>query len=491
MTNSDKNTVPKVKRPRSLAFKIFLYLAAFTLFILLVLWLFQTVLMDEIYQKIKLSDMKSCAEEVSESVSSGDMKDCVLSASGEYNCCISVYEIREGSGDIVASSHRQTTCMVHNLSSNGFLGEMYKGAKEDQFYIKRIGLELGDEDAQIMSGGTKEKSPSAVICATIVEKGRADYLVLVDSEILPLVATTRAIKYQLIFISAVLFVTALFLSVLISSKIAKPFKKMTKEAACLAEGRYDVNFETHSFSEAVELGEALNYAAGELSKLDVMQKELIANISHDLRTPLTMITGYSEVMRDIPGEMTPENIQIVIDETGRLSTLVSDLLELSRLTSGSQVMHAERFNITETVRETLSRYSHLKEAEGYQFVFNTETDVFVSADKVRILQVLYNLINNAVNYTGEDKTVTVSQSIENGAVRISVSDTGAGIPKEQLPMIWERYYKVGGFHNRGKVGTGLGLSIVKNILLMHNAHFGVTSTLGVGSTFWFELPITE
>lgn len=476
------------KKPRTLAAKLFFYFSLFTLFILIILWLFQTVFMNTIYRRIKLADMRSCADYIAEAVQNGNVRDGVAEASNQYSACISVYRIKSGSGQIVASSHIQTSCMIHNLSSDEFLNNMYSGAEKETYFFKQVELKLYDSDVPIISGGKKSPNPSAMVCASVKKMNQSDYLILIDSEILPLIATTRTLTYQLSIITVILFFASLIMSFIISDRIAKPFKKMTGEASRLAEGRYDVNFGTQSFAEAKELGETLNYAAGELSKLDTMQKELIANISHDLRTPLTLITGYSEVMRDIPGEMTAENMQIIIDETERLSSLVSDLLELSRLTNGQQKINPEHFSLTEVTRQTLSRYTKLVENDGYKFVFNAESDVSVYADKTRLLQVIYNLINNAINYTGDDKTVTVTQSVSDGKVRISVSDTGAGIPADQLPMIWERYYKVHDFHNRGKVGTGLGLSIVKNILQMHGADFGVTSREGEGSTFWFELP---
>ena len=239
------------------------------------------------------------------------------------------------------------------------------------------------------------------------------------------------------------------------------------------------------------LGRTLNYAAEELSKLDALQKELIANISHDLRTPLTMISGYSEVMRDIPGENTPENMQIIIDETRRLSSLVNDMLDLSRITSGARKPNKTLFSLTQCVRDTLERFSHLRERDGYSFTFEAQEEIYVEADQVLILQVLYNLICNAVNYTGEDKRVIVRQTRDGETCRISVTDTGEGIEEEKLPLIWDRYYRASDFHKRGIAGTGLGLSIVKNALVLHNAPFGVSSKKGEGSTFWFELQVAR
>jgi signal transduction histidine kinase len=235
----------------------------------------------------------------------------------------------------------------------------------------------------------------------------------------------------------------------------------------------------------------LEYASRELAKTDNLQKELISNISHDLRTPLTMIKGYSEVMRDIPGENTPENIQVIIDETTRLSELVNDMLDLSRIQSGTRKPEYECFSITDTVKDTLTRYEKLIKQDGYNIEFISDGEAMVIADRGMILQVIYNLINNAINYTGDDKRVTVKQTITEEAVVISVSDTGEGITEKDLEQIWGRYYRVDKMHRRATIGTGLGLSIVKQILEIHNTSFGVDSEKGKGSTFWFELSLAS
>ena len=203
-----------------------------------------------------------------------------------------------------------------------------------------------------------------------------------------------------------------------------------------------------------------------------------------------MIKGYGEVMRDIPGENTPENMQMIIDETERLSELVSALLDISRLQADAGEPAKAVFDLTAMVQNTVERYAKLRESDGYSVRFEFDVpQVYVNADKTMMLQVLYNLINNGINYAGEDKTVTVRQTCADGKVRISVIDHGVGIAADQIPLIWDRYYKVDRVHKRAVVGTGLGLSIVKTVLERHGALYGVDSREGQGSTFWFELPI--
>ena len=202
-----------------------------------------------------------------------------------------------------------------------------------------------------------------------------------------------------------------------------------------------------------------------------------------------MITGYGEVMRDLPGENTPENVQIIIDEAKRLTSLVNNILDISKLESGNQELNMTCYNLTEDIASTLGRYAKLREQEGYQIQFQCDQQAWVRADEMRMGQVLYNLVNNAITYTGEDRKVLVRQIVKDGWVCVQVMDTGEGIPPDQLPLIWDRYYKGKGNHRRAVVGTGLGLSIVKGILELHHARYGVESTVGKGSIFWFQLPV--
>ena len=204
-----------------------------------------------------------------------------------------------------------------------------------------------------------------------------------------------------------------------------------------------------------------------------------------------MISGYSEVMRDFPDERSPENMQIIIDETARLNSLVNDLLTVSKLQSGTQIMELKTISITKAVKDTVARYEKLLEHRDYKIIFEHDCEAFVSADETRLLQVVYNLINNAINYTGEDKTVIVRQEVYDDIVKISIIDSGEGISEDKLPLIWDRYYKVDKVHKRAVLGTGLGLSIVKNILLLHGSRFGVSSEVGKGSCFWFEFKIEK
>ena len=311
----------------------------------------------------------------------------------------------------------------------------------------------------------------------------------INARIKTLSATVQSLRIQILCIGVLFFILAGFLAVWMSRFIAKPIEDINRSSKELARGNYEVSFNGRGYREITELSDTLNVTAQALGRVDRLRKDLVANVSHDLRTPLTMIIGYGEVMRDIPGENTPENIQIIVDEAQRLSLLVDDLLNLSQVEAGVRRMEKSRFNLTEEIRKTLSRYQKLVEQQGYTVAFEAEGDAWVYADQVKIGQVVYNLINNAISFTGEEKKVTVRQNITASQVRIDVIDYGVGIPPEEMDSIWDRYYSKKTPHRRAVIGTGLGLSIVKEVLQLHNAAFGVDSKPEKGSDFWFILPL--
>ena len=490
----------RIREPRehlfSLRLRLIAAFALFTVLVLAILWLFQTVLLDDIYRTLKRNELETCAAQIERDVNNGrDIESLADVYAKKYTVCISAYEITGGgsykNGRVLSRNHVNSFCYIHNVSSSDLLNELYREAVQNGGEVLRR-----NPLAELFRRGPEHPPTDAgenVIYVKLIPTADSELLFLLNTELLPLNSTVETLRSQLLIISVILFAAAVVMAVFLSNRLSKPLREMSGEAAKLALGNYKVNFDGGNCTETVMLSSTLNRAAYELSKLDKMQKDLIANVSHDLRTPLTMIAGYTEAMRDLPGEATPENMQIVIDETNRLTSLVNDMLEVSRYQGGTQVLHPTRFNFTEVIRTTLGRYAKLREKDGYTIRFEADRDVFVEADEGRILQVVYNLINNAVNYTGEDKTVVIRQTVtdDGAAVLTEVIDTGIGIAEEDLPLVWERYYKVNDFHKRANMGTGLGLSIVRNILLLHGAEFGVRSKVGHGSNFWFKLKICE
>ena len=261
----------------------------------------------------------------------------------------------------------------------------------------------------------------------------------------------------------------------------------------MGRGDYNITFIGKGYTETEQLAETLNYASSEISKVDRLRRDLISNISHDLRTPLTMVKAYAEMIRDFSGEnpaKRSEHINIIIEESDRLAALVNDILDLSRLENGTAELNLTEICLNEKLAEVMTRYKLLSEQKGYKFYLSAHTDITVKADVIKLEQVLYNLINNAVNYSGDSKEIYIMQIIRGRKVRVCVTDTGQGIEKDLMPLIFDRYYRAEKT-KREVIGTGLGLSIVKQILIAHGFDFGVQSEIGVGSTFWFEMDIVS
>lgn len=466
--------------------------------LLLILWLFQTVYLDTFYKKIKTNELESALSHVETMSVDEDFSQAVDTIAESYDVCILVTDFE---GKTLFSADKNMNCAIHKLPTEELVRIMKKAGDGEVIKIKNnIGLsfdkDINNKDKRPNRFEDKMNMPpndeyeSLMLVKIITLNDGTQCAAFLNSIISPVSATVYTLRIQLIYISVIMVVIALVMAVVIAVKVSRPIININNSAKKMARGDYNIKYDVGSYKEISELSKTLNYTVSELKKTEDLQHELIANVSHDLRTPLTMITAYSEVMRDIPGENSPENVQVIIDEANRLTNLVNDMLDISKLQAGVDTLNAREYNLTSGIKSVIDRYAKLVEQDGYKVIFKyKEEDIMVRADEFKIYQVLYNLVNNAINYTGPDKTVTIKQIVNGEIVRIEVTDTGDGIAEEELANVWERYYKADKKHKREVMGTGLGLSIVKNILKLHDAKYGVLSKVGEGSTFWFELKI--
>ena len=456
----------------SLRLKIWLYFVLFTVLVFILLWIFQVLFLEHFYEKMKVVDVKQAAEELIDEYGSSNYEDVLTKVANDNDLCI---EILDKYGRSKYSREVMGDCLIHGrgnvvlkyipeiLSADG--GEIYYKAQSN------MGNEVLLYGYAI--GGTE--NPEA-------------YLFL-NGMLAPVGSTVSIIKRQLMIITFILIVLAFIISLYVSYKIAKPITKITKSARKMATGNYDIHFEGGGYAEAQLLADTLNYAGKEISKVDTLQRDLIANVSHDLRTPLTMLKAYAEMIRDLSGDnpqKRQQHLNIIIEETDRLALLVNDMLDLSKLESGRQKLNPSEFGIRGKLSEIIDRYKGVSGKMDYHIHFNPDEERIVCCDVVKIEQVIYNLINNAINYTGADKQVFVTQVNLDDGVRIEIKDTGDGIEEDKIKLIFDKYYRSEN-HKREVVGTGLGLSIVKAILKLHNYDYGVNSVIGEGSVFWFVI----
>jgi len=490
-----KETSQKRHFRLGIKWNLFLSFVLFSAAMMVLLWLFQIVFLDDFYRNIKTRALTKSADIVVSNINNSDLSTLVGWIRQEDEISIRVLDAK---GTAIVSSDALFGDEIHHIPPTELAVLREKALAAGGSYTELYSRSNDFKDPRTKETAFIDKQPRDATTQDIIIAVRTVSLtdgtvatVLATTMLTPVSSTVSTLRTQLLFITLIMVLLSLVLALVMAKRIAKPIVRINDRSKELARGNYTVRFDSSGYKEVAELADTLNQAAHDLNQVETLRRELIANVSHDLRTPLTMISGFAEVMRDLPGENTSENAQVIIDESRRLTGLVNDLLDISKMQADHQKMDMKPYNLTDSIRTMLGHYNKLVEQEGYDLGLQAASDMMVVADEHRIEQVLYNLINNAIIYAGSDKKVTVRQSLQDGQVKVEVIDNGDGIPDHQLPFIWERYYRGGKNHQRAVIGTGLGLSIVRNILDMHHAAYGVQSTVGQGSSFWFTLPLAS
>ncbi len=356
----------------------------------------------------------------------------------------------------------------------------------------RIKAKLASSPAGIASETRHDSSDmrSRLIYASYLTSGGSDSILCIIAPLYPDPVTVRILRDMLIYISFIVLVVALLLAFALSVRLSAPIEKLTRSATELSKGNHDVYFDGAGFTETKELARALNKASYEMEKTDFYQREIIANVSHDLKTPLTMIRSYAEKIIDITGE-NPEkrnaDLNVIISETEHLNKLVTDMLSVSNLQSNNIEMHMETFDLVKAAKSVYESFLALASSEGFEIHFHPCKPAYVVGDRTRMTQVMTNFVSNAVKYSGDNKFIDIRLSKSSKKVTFHCIDHGMGIPSEEIGHVWDKYYRTSANHERGIEGTGLGLAIVKGILNLHGARYGVESEEGKGSDFWFEM----
>ena len=465
-----------------------MYFTLFAGFLMILLWSLQVLFLNNFYGIMKTQQTKMVAEELQTSFQHNDET--------EFNNDVT---------DLSRSYDLNIYVVYYSGGSPLYLTHSAMGDKVTQEYVKAIDamygqiVDSGGENAQISRVGREDGSKVFAYAAVLREGGSdSDYrdatVLYIFSPLRPVTSTSKIMTTILIYVTIISLILAFFLSLYLATRITRPIRKITASAERLANGEYGVVFKGGHYTEINNLADTLTSASIELEKSDMIQKDLIANVSHDLRTPLTMIRSYAEMIRDISGdnpEKREQHLQVIIDESKRLNDLVDDLLTVSRLQSGKISVEMSTFNISAAVRSIVDTYRVLEVDQGYHFDLNCPAEFYVDGDEEKIKQVISNLVTNAKKFCGESREINISLQRKGRAVRVSVQDHGPGIAPEDLDHIWERYYRSSSNTVRTSEGSGLGLSIVKEILTLHKADFGVDSALGQGSVFWFELELVR
>lgn len=471
-----KDNSEKIKSKfKGLRFNTWLILSVFAGGILVVLWFLQLNLLPPYYRAAKIGSVRSIADNVEMMIKSDQPLSSMYQVARDNSLCLQLidsYENTSNFNGIGSGCYIDTT--LRSNKGNFDYDDMVKNIRESENLEHNYLIDYGSE---------------MIVYGRVIDAHLGRYILLINAPVTPEKAGMVLIQNQFIVLTIIVLGFAAIVSFIISKKISEPFIMMTESAKKLAKRDFDVKFDTTGidFNEFKDLAETLNYATDELKKVDELRLDLIANVSHDIKTPLTMIMAYTEMIQDFSKDdqkLLLQHLDVISTEANYLDNLVENMLELSMLQSGSITLEEEKFNLNNLVEEMISLFKHKEVVINYNF----EQTFNVKADRVKIGQVIYNFINNAIKYS-KDKPIEIKLSKNNNNVRVSVIDFGVGIDKKNLAYVWDRYYRIDKNFARDQEGQGLGLSIARGILIAHNANFGINSELDKGSEFYFDLKI--
>lgn len=445
---------------RSIGFIIQKYFILFIVGVITLLWVFEVVLLNPIYKEVKIREIQNIAQNLK-------------NESYEY------YEdIGLGSNSLIVLYEDGGLEKYYGPKKMGFLQTL-----EYQFYLEE--LKVGQEKTitATITSVDPSKEPmeeKIVVLVKVTEK----HMYAVYTMIRPPESIIQTNQYIIILTSILLLVYSVIISTVINKKISKPIMELNDNAKKIKDNIDATTFKGQGYHEIEELTQTLNEMREAISKVDMLRNELIGNVSHDLKTPLTMIGGYAEMMKDIPMERNEENLDIVIEETRYLTSLVNDLLDMSSLQNELIEIIPENTEIRSIAEKIITRFKAYYPERSLKLEAKEEIELLT--DPKLFQQILYNLINNAIQHTDTDILVRITEDKEYH--KIEVIDYGKGMDEEVLKTIWERYYSTKLDHQRSKGNSGLGLSIVRNIFQKMSYPYGVQSEENMGSIFWFKIP---
>lgn len=299
----------------------------------------------------------------------------------------------------------------------------------------------------------------------------------------------------LLMMGIVSFIIGLLLTIYLTRKISQPLNAMGRITHKIAKGEFEAKLEVKGDDEVGQLAKDIRSMAKQLKEYRDSRQQFLSNVSHDLRTPLTYIKGYSALMRDmkeINEQQWRRDIDVIYQESTRMEHLVKDLFQLTKLDVGQIKLNLEDVQLIPRIRAIIESKQLMLDQNGIKFTLNYRKEEIEGwIDQERMTQVMNNLIENSIRYTPKGGSITITVREDKEFVKIEVNDTGTGIPEEDIPHIWERFYRVDKSRSTDRGGSGLGLAIVKEMVKLHGGHVEVRSRLGAGSTFTISLPRKE
>lgn len=457
---------------KSVSIKLWSLMLALVFVALALLWLFQIVFLEQYYfsalEKKLLREGNSLVRMLQQDWAQYTIETKLEELLLKYNARIDLYTT---TGVIMYSSEASPK------AASGDKNAVLTKVINDRKAISTI--RQGSMQSNLLIVGLPVISSDMVTAAVIMTIPVASVKETVDT-----------LKEQLMIISVILIAVSAILAYIFSRYFTRPILEINQAAKTMSEGNLSVKLPVNSSDELGMLAGTINHLSTQLQKIEQLRKELIANVSHEFRTPLSLIKGYAETIRDvktISEEKRGRQLDIIIEEADKLNGMINDILDLSQIQSQYFILEKSDFNINDVIQSVVGRLSFHAENKGATIQWSHQGELMVNADERRLEQVIYNLLNNAIIHSGKDGSIFIHAKDKGDSIFVEIQDEGEGIPTDSIPYIWDRFYKASKSSSNTNKGSGLGLAIVKSILEAHEASFGVESQPGRGSKFWFEV----
>ena len=467
---------------------MWIFFVLFAMAITLFIGALQTGLIRPYYRNSKVETVKIVADLIEETLLSGreTKADETLQVIIDNDACAVIYNDQDHL--IYDADSIGVGCVFHSSRRVGDID--FRNGR-----VLRELLQAGEGEYSMNVENTNTRQ-EMIVYGRKVSGNLANYYMFINSPLEPVDSIVTFFTRQYMYYMLAALIVASMVSFVISRGLTRPIVEMEASAERLSGADYSVHFDGGTFTETKELAHTLNTATDKLSRIDTLRRDLIANVSHDIKTPLTDIRAYAEMIRDISGNdpaKREKHLDVIIKETEYMNNLVNDMSELAKMQSGNYHPYRTNMDLSETIRDILD----IEEPQLRKNSLSVNTEIpeslTVYADEIKIGQVIANYMSNAIKHSREGDTITVRAwlSDDEETVHVEVEDQGEGIAPEEIPNIWDRYQKSSGSFSRNVSSTGLGLAIVKAILDAHHGRYGVESEVGKGSCFWFELKETH
>ena len=464
--------------------KLLSYFILFTAVIFTVLWLLQTVFLQRFYDGMLIRNTVAAADSIAAQGGSDAIADYIDAVSRDNS--ILVY-LTDTAGNILysADSFKNMQKKRDDFNGNFFRGDHmhYRELPENYGAFLQALRNSADGTAAI-------RTEDQYVYGRYIRLGDEDAVLYLGTMLGAVGSAARIIRTQLLWVTLLSVAVGSVLAWFLSRSFAKPIAQLTEKAHALGDNQQDLPFSEGFYAELDDLNGTLDRTSEKLKQNREFQNAFLANVSHDLRTPLTMIRGYAEMIRDISRADEAQcaaDVAVIVDESDRLTALVNEILEYSELQMTDREPVTEPVDLSEIVTSVADSFAHLYTKDGFTFARQIAEDLTVSGNASRLQRAVYNLLDNAVRHAGEDRWIGVTLCRQDDAAVIEIADHGSGIAPEDLERIWEKYYTKR--MRNGKGVSGLGLAIVKQTVQLHHGTCGVRSVPGQGSIFRITLPV--